>query len=398
MLINKKTRAVAACLLMLLITPIFSGCALLFPSDFGSVSSDREEGLYINGQLFDMDVPSNGSYYYNQLTETEKTIYTAALNALTEGVSIFELVDVNCDEFSEGCELSVEALVRDHPEFFWIDGGFKISAYQIVGNATGNLTVTLTTHKYWDEKDIQAAVNEIAEVTDAIICQANEYSDPYEKVKFVNKWLAEHVEYDIESLNDQSPRDNAADAFVNTVYGTLVAGKTLCGGYAYTFSYILNSLGIETLYVTGTADGGRHAWNLVNLGGEYYHIDPTWSDDDEHGQIQYLYFGLTDEEIAYTHSPDSVFTYPTANGTEYNYYQREGLYLESYSFNNFSSLFSQHGIEDGFTVKFSSSVVLNAAVRDLIDNAKFYKLHQMGNVSTFSYSIDENLCILSLYR
>ena len=200
MTIYKKTRAIAACLLMFLIIPAFSGCIVVIPSDWGSAGTDKEDGIYINGELVDILVPESGSYFYNQLTEAEKTIYTAALNALETGVCEFSIAGVDCDEYSDGCARSIKALLRERPEFFWIDGGSKINVYQIVGSPTGELTVTLSTHKYWDGKDIQSAASELEEVTDAIIQQANEYPDPYEKAKFVTKWLAEHVEYDKESV------------------------------------------------------------------------------------------------------------------------------------------------------------------------------------------------------
>ena len=397
MTINKKTRAFAACLLILLLLPMLSACEIDFPSELTSMIPSKKNGLYVNGNWQEMSVPERGEYFYDQLTDVQKTIYSASVRTLESGANAFELVGVNCNEYAEGCKRAIEALLRDHPEFFWIDGGHQIKSTTVGGNAEGTVEIVLNTHAYWDGRDLSAARHELEEAVLELLEQANACADDYEKVKFLNDWLAENVEYDYESFGLSQGRGEAADAFVNTVYGTLVEKKTLCGGYSYTVCYILDRLGIEALYVTGTTLDGLHAWNEVKLGEEYYHIDTTWADDNQNGRILYTYFCLDDAEMSLTHKTDSEFVYPPANGVEYNYYNREGLYLDSYSFNSFNVLFAKHGLEGGFSVKFPSDVVLRAAVRDIVDNARFYKLDRMSASSSFSYVVDEEHCILTLY-
>lgn len=395
--INKKTRAVAACLLMMLLISTVPGCVIVAPPELSSVISGMEEGLYINGESVDVPVPEHGSYFYNQLTEAQKRMYSASVYVLEEGENTYELVGVNCDEYAKGCKGAVEALLRDRPDLFWIDGGTKITSTTLGGDSDGTIKIMLRTHDYWEKKDLSAAKRELEEAVLDLITQASVYTDDYEKAKFVNDWLAQNVEYDYDSFQHPEKKDEASAAFVNTIYGTLVARKTLCGGYAYTLSYILNRLGIEALYVTGTTKDGLHAWNMVNIGGEYYHIDPTWSDDNKNARIEYAYFCLDDAEMSLTHMVDEEFVYPAASGTEYNYYRREGLYLDSYSFNRFNSVFASHGLGDAFSVKFSNEVVLGAAVREIVENSKFYKLNGMENAKSFSYSVDDVHCILTLY-
>lgn len=92
-----------------------------------------------------------------------------------------------------------------------------------------------------------------------------------------------------------------------------------------------------------------------------------------------------------------MFKYPEATASECNYYLREGLYLESYSFNKYNSLFSKHRDQGDFSVKFPNEVVLNAAVSDIIEKSKFYKLEGMENAGTFSYIVDDVHYILTLY-
>ena len=391
MIKNKKTRAYAACLLIVLILPAFVGCVVSLPVE------ETEGGLYINGESVDMTVPESVSYFYDQLTDAERQIYNASVAALERGACEFELVGVDCDEYGAACQRAIEALLRDHPEFFWIDGGCQIKTTKVSGQSEGTIQIVLTSHSYWKKRDLSVARKELEDAAIELIAAANVFTEPYDKVKFVNDWLADNVEYDDDSFLNPSGMTDAADASVNTVYGTLVERKTLCGGYAYTFSYIMNRLGIETLYITGTTCDGLHAWNAVRLGGEFYYIDVTWADDNQSGNVIYSYFCLDGEEMSRTHTADDLFAYPTATANEYNYYLREGLYLESYSFNKYSSLFSEHRHEEDFSVKFPNEVVLNAAVREIIENSKFYKLEGMESAGTFSYVVDDVHHILTLY-
>ena len=54
--------------------------------------------------------------------------------------------------------------------------------------------------------------------------------------------------------------------------------KGVCQGYALLALKMLRELGIETLYVVGEVNTGPHAWNLVKVDGEWYHLDTTWND------------------------------------------------------------------------------------------------------------------------
>ncbi len=397
MTINKKTRVFAACLIVILVLPVLSGCKMPLSSDVPATVITGEDGLYINGVRVDMTVPSTGSYFYNQLTDSQKTIYTASLIAIEAEQNVFELVGVDCDEYANGCKRATEALLRDHPEIFWLDGGNKIRSTVLGVNNKGTVEITLGFHAYWEKNDIAKARRELDEALSELTALVDNIEEPYEKVKFLNGWLAQNVDYDRASFNSPSGMDEAEQAFANTTYGTLIARKTLCGGYACTTTYILNRSGVDTLYVTGTTSDGLHAWNLINLDGEYYHLDTTWSDDNENGNVLYSYFCLDDAEISLTHQKDTLFDYPLAAGKEYNYYRREGLYFDKYTFNSYNAVFSTRTNKTEFSVKFSSGIVLDAAVNDIIENSKFYKLDGMKGASTFTYTVDDVHSILTIY-
>lgn len=63
-----------------------------------------------------------------------------------------------------------------------------------------------------------------------------------------------------------------SDITTHSPYSILTGGRGICAGYAQLMEYALGKLGIECEYVTTDA----HAWNIVKLGGKWYHTDVTW--------------------------------------------------------------------------------------------------------------------------
>lgn len=158
-----------------------------------------------------------------------------------------------------------------------------------------------------------------------IVGQLTPDMDDYEKLKFFHDYLV---------LNCENSTD---DAYADTIYGTLVRKKALCEGYAKSFSYLCNLAGIENVIVTGQASVA-HMWNMVKLGGNWYHVDVTWDkpDDALHEEypdvILYQYFMVTDSVINNNHT---IWEYPAAPpkayGTNENYFVREGTEVKSSS-------------------------------------------------------------------
>jgi len=90
--------------------------------------------------------------------------------------------------------------------------------------------------------------------------------------------------------------------------GLLKNNTGVCQAYAELFYLLMRYEGIECYLVTGTADGGTglygsHAWNLILVDGNYYHVDVTFDDPipDGGSRITYTYFLKTESEIAKDH-------------------------------------------------------------------------------------------------
>ena len=94
-----------------------------------------------------------------------------------------------------------------------------------------------------------------------------------------------------EALNNDVPE-------IYTAYGALVNGDAVCQGYTLAYNYLLKQVGIDA--VTVISDAMNHSWSLVNIDGEYYHVDTTWDDPtpDRLGRVNHNHFLLSDAEIA----------------------------------------------------------------------------------------------------
>lgn len=90
---------------------------------------------------------------------------------------------------------------------------------------------------------------------------------------------------------------------VRTGYELLVKGTTVCSGYTELYQDLLNRAGVPCVSVT--SEPMEHTWNLVCIGGQWYHVDVTWDDPtpDAYGLVSHEYFLLTDAEIAAGEEP-----------------------------------------------------------------------------------------------
>lgn len=81
-------------------------------------------------------------------------------------------------------------------------------------------------------------------------------------------------------------------------YDLLVRGTAVCAGYTQAYMDLLNRVGIPCVRVSSEAMD--HTWNLVRIGGQWYHVDVTWDDPtpNREGRVSHKYFLLSDDTVA----------------------------------------------------------------------------------------------------
>ena len=175
---------------------------------------------------------------------------------------------------------------------------------------------------------------------------------------------------------------NKNDKDIYNAYGLLINNIAVCQGYADTFKMMLDLLKIENYLMQGIAayPNGlqEHAWNLVKLDGEYYHIDSTWNDPIGNSKYKsnYKYFLMNDEDIKKDHKWDEG-KYPKSDKNRYKYFR--DVY---------------EGVIDGGWIYYSSNA----------DNYNLYKIRINGedrvrllNSSVVDVNLDKNWIYFSNY-
>ncbi|MGE7940733.1 transglutaminase domain-containing protein [Lysinibacillus xylanilyticus] len=172
-----------------------------------------------------------------------------------------------------------------------------------------------------------------------IIASMHGLSD-FQKLQAAHDFIVLSAEYSKETEGSQySP------------YTLLTENKGVCQAYALVLYRMLEMLGFEVQYVPGKVGEQLHAWVLVKLDDEWYHIDVTWDDPlpDRKGEVRYNYFLVSDRQLAQDHSWDYA-SFPAATSEAYINFHRTSKVevltkpiLDSYfTFDNGLSNLSKH--------------------------------------------------------
>ena len=137
--------------------------------------------------------------------------------------------------------------------------------------------------KYFGGADDVGFVNEYVmwHVKDIVAKYTNDSMSDMEKAKVLHDWVCENVSY--------SPKTYAAAEDHNDL-SPFLTGVTVCDGYARAYNLLLHEAGIETCQVNSS----NHIWNIIKIGGHYFHVDTTWDDGTKNKDDWFL---KSDNEI-----------------------------------------------------------------------------------------------------
>lgn len=253
-------------------------------------------GVDINGNTL-----SDDFYFYRSLLSgTYKQAYDQIYAALYNGR---QTINMSVSVYSSDIANIVYSVYYDHPELFWVDS--SLTYYM---NGSGIVT-SLTVNFNGTASDLKRSQQLFEGTIAPLIKLASSLPEDIQKVKLVHDYLTNTIQYVSGSAYNQS------------AYSAIVNGKTVCAGYAHAFQYCMQKLGIPAAYIVGYA-GENHAWNLLQLDGEYYSMDVTWDDPIGNPATTYYYdyFNVTDAYLSKDHTRDALSAkLPAAYGTQYSF-------------------------------------------------------------------------------
>ena len=285
-----------------------------------------------------VDSGTAGYYVYSTLDEGDREKYRIVYDAL---VSREERTypETDMDDLSRIRDF----VLSDHPELFYVTGVRLLTTTNLASGVVMDVKIEgQFSYSEEEARDLQKRID--AAVEECVSgMPASAVEDDYGKAKYFYEYLAQHTTYDHEAADSTTYSNLDAEQAPSaspgqTIVDVFVDGDAVCGGYASAYQYLLQRLGIECTYVTGDAAGGRHAWCVALLDGEYYHIDPTWGDpqftndeagvSEELGTVNYEYLCITTADVEKTHAVSDLFDVPLCTSEADNYFVREDLLFD----------------------------------------------------------------------
>lgn len=259
-------------------------------------------------------------YGYNQLNPEEQLVYDEIVDCL---LNHLDKVDVSTTDTNELYKV-FSIVMADHGGIFWVSG-YQYNTYSLFGRVT---SIEFEPNYTFSQQEVLQLQQQIDEVVLGWMSGISVTDSDYNKAKYIFETLIQNVDYDLNSENNQN------------ILSVFLGGKTVCQGYACATQYLFNYLGMNSMIVTGVAGKEAHAWNLIQLDGQYYYMDTTWGNSkylseemSSEKYINYAFMACTSEEINRTHEPQMQIELPEATATDNDYFHREGLFFDTYDKN-----------------------------------------------------------------
>lgn len=293
------------------------------PKKAGNVVREKIEESTYSYEEYGKDFKINelsismNTYYYDLLTDEQKKIYTSIANGVKnfqEEFVIRNYIAEDKDTFANEVNIAIEAFTNDHPEVFYLKSQY--SSYTL-SSFKGNIGYIKLNYTEATKEEIETKISKMQENINKYIVGLDGLSE-YEKEITIHDRLSYDVQY---SKLEELPRA------YHTAEGTLLENIGVCDSFSKALQLIYNKAGIDSIIVLGALDNSAHAWNLVKIEDEWYHVDLTSSHSiyDETGIVNHAYFNLTSEDVKKFSSIDNEEMLPKSNSYNYNYYNYNNL-------------------------------------------------------------------------
>lgn len=246
-------------------------------------------------------------YYYSHMNKQQQAVYHAMKTGILSLAPSFP-----CPRM-EGKELTdvFLKLRLDCPEIFFVSG-FHFRYYPDSAN------VELSPEYLFDKNKIKDHQKAMKARVEKLVRPAVTMAE-LEKEQYVHDFICQNVRY-----------DKLKKSYSHEILGPLGQGVGVCEGIAKTVKILCDQLGIWCIVVISEANPEknikyRHAWNIVKIGGAYYHLDATFDNTLSHmGPVRYDYFNLDDGKVFRDHEP-VIWKVPACTVSDGFYYRVKKL-------------------------------------------------------------------------
>ena len=298
---TKNTLILTLTLILLIINTNFA-----FAVEYFSPDVEFEEPTFYDAATSTLDLSTyfNINEFNEYMVEQLKTV-----NGNTNTIAIIDVSQFNIPK-TDAVKVALQELIwYNLPELFRIGSmGFGYS---------GTKYTQIHFYSRYTKEEYTVMYDELILETEKLLIGVKDNTElsDVEKALVLHDKLALHCSYDYENLNNDSLPVSARNA-----YGIIVLKTGVCMGYALAYDYLLEQVGIKTLYCS--SDTLNHAWNIVYINDIPYHVDVTWDDPvwDMYGRVSHENFLRSTQGMKDTgHTATDFFSFPT-NTTYDDYY------------------------------------------------------------------------------
>lgn len=214
----------------------------------------------------------------------------------------------------------------------------------------------------------------------------------FEKELVLHDYIVNNTRYDIENEKKDTIPDSSFEE-----YGALVLGVAVCEGYSRAMKLMCDLSGIECIIATGSSitRGIGHAWNIVKIDGEYYHLDLTYDDpvtEDGTNVLKHDYFNLPDSEMMLYCDWDKA-AYPACTSTENSYFTKYNMVARdkiAFSKAVQNGIEKRHSTIELKVLDYSQSNYTRSDIYDIVFLSK--------DVTGYRYSINDTIGIIRIFN
>ena len=246
-------------------------------------------------------------YYYSHMNKQQQAVYHAMKTGIQSLAPSFPCPRMDGKELTD----VFLKLRLDCPEIFFVSG-FHFRYYPDSAN------VELSPEYLFDKNKIKDHQKAMKARVEKLVRPAVTMAE-LEKEQYVHDFICQNVRY-----------DKLKKSYSHEILGPLGQGVGVCEGIAKTVKILCDQLGIWCIVVISEANPEknikyRHAWNIVKIGGAYYHLDATFDNTLSHmGPVRYDYFNLDDGKVFRDHEP-VIWKVPACTVSDGFYYRVKKL-------------------------------------------------------------------------
>ena len=247
------------------------------------------------------------AYYYQRMSKAHQAAYHAMKTGFTALSPSFVVPKLENRELSE----IFFKLRLDCPDIFYVTG-FTYRFYP------GADHVELVPEYLFEKSKIKEHQKALSSRVTKLVRPAQNLS-PIEKERYIHDFICQNVRY-----------DKLKKPYSHEIIGPLGQGVGVCEGIAKSVKILCDALGIWCIIAISEAapEQGikyRHAWNIVKLDGQFFHLDATFDNSlGQDGLLRYDYFNLDDARLFRDHQP-VIYPVPACARGDRFYYKENKL-------------------------------------------------------------------------